>query len=62
MVFYYNSWSDQSIGHCAIYVGNGYIINASGHQGSVYPSGGIRFSKIDYRSPTAVKFRNLVGN
>ena len=62
MVFYYNSWSDQSIGHCAIYVGNGYIINASGHQGSVYPSGGIRFSKIDYRSPTAVRFRNLVGN
>ena len=62
MVFYYNSYRNQTIGHCAIYVGNGYIINASGYHGSIYPNGGIRFSKIDYRKPTAVKFRNLVGN
>ena len=62
MVFYYHDAKDRRIGHCAIYIGEGYIINASGHQGKVYPSGGIRISRIDYRSPTAVKFRNLVGN
>lgn len=62
LVFYYNSAKDRRIGHCAIYIGNGYIINASGHQGHTYPSGGIRISRIDYRTPTAVKFRNLVGN
>lgn len=62
MVFYYNSYKDRRIGHCAIYIGNGYIINASGHQGHNYPSGGIRISRIDYRKPTAVRFRNLVGN
>ncbi|MDO4555194.1 MAG: NlpC/P60 family protein, partial [Lachnospiraceae bacterium] len=62
MVFYYNSYKDKRIGHCAIYIGEGYIINASGHQGHYYPSGGIRISRIDYRKPTAVKFRNLVGN
>ena len=59
MLFYGHG---SSIGHCAIYVGSGFLINASGHQGSTYPSGGIRFSKIDYRRPTACKFRNLVGN
>jgi hypothetical protein len=62
MVFYYDSAKVKRIGHCAIYIGNGYIINASGAQGHYYPSGGIRISKIDYRTPTAVKFRNLVGN
>lgn len=62
MVFYYNSYRDRRIGHCAIYIGSGYIINASGHQGHHYPSGGIRISRIDYRKPTAVRFRNLVGN
>ena len=62
MLFYYNSSKDRRIGHCAIYIGGGYLINASGHQGKIYPSGGIRISKIDYRKPTAVKFRNLVGN
>lgn len=62
MVFYSNSFRDRRIGHCAIYIGNGYIINASGHQGKNYPAGGIRISRIDYRKPTAVRFRNLVGN
>ena len=62
MLFYPHNSHDRSIGHCAIYIGNGYIINASGHQGSKYPSGGIRISRIDYRSPSAVKFRNIVGN
>ena len=62
MVFYPHNSRDRSIGHCAIYIGKGYIINASGHQGSKYPSGGIRISKIDYRSPSACKFRNIVGN
>ena len=62
LVFYYNSASDHRIGHSAIYIGKGYIINSSGKQGHNYPSGGIRISKIDYRKPTAVKFRNVVGN
>ena len=68
-LYYYNNPHDLRIGHSAIYVGGynmapgkGYIINASGHQGSIYPSGGLRFSRIDYRKPTAVRFRNFVGN
>jgi len=62
ILFYPHNSKDRSIGHCAIYIGDGFIINASGHQGSHYPSGGIRFSKIDYRYPSACKFRNIVGN
>ncbi len=68
-LYYYNNPHDHRIGHSAIYVGGdgmkpgeGYIINASGHQGHVYPTGGLRFSRIDYRKPTAVRFRNFVGN
>ena len=62
MLFYPHNASNRSIGHCAIYIGSGYLINASGHQGSRYPSGGIRISRIDYRYPSAVKFRNIDGN
>ena len=61
MIFYYNSHKDHTIGHCVIYIGNGFIINEAGNQGTKYPSGGMRISKIDYREPTAVVFRNLVG-
>lgn len=68
-LYYPHDSKDLSIGHCAIYLGGdgcepgeGYIINASGHQGSTYPAGGIRISRIDYRKPTAVRFRNFVGN
>ena len=62
LLFYYHNAKDHTIAHVAIYIGDGYIINASGAQGHHYPAGGIRISRIDYRRPTAVRFRNLVGN
>ena len=62
MLFYPHNAHNLGIGHCAIYIGRGFLINSSGHQGSIYPRGGIRFSRIDYRYPSACKFRNIVGN
>lgn len=62
LLFYYQSYTERYIAHSAIYIGRGYIVSASGHQGHYYPSGGIRISRIDYRYPTAVRFRNVVGN
>lgn len=61
LLFYYQSSSERYIAHSAIYIGRGFIVNASGHQGHYYPSGGIRLSRIDYRYPTAVRFRNVIG-
>jgi cell wall-associated NlpC family hydrolase len=60
MVFY--PYKDTSLGHVAIYIGKGLIVNSSGFFGTVYPRGGIRISTLDYRSPHANRFRNVVGN
>ena len=51
----------SKIVHVGIYLGKGFIVNASSKYGSIYPSGGIRISKINYRYPSATSFRNVIG-
>lgn len=38
----------EKTGHVAIYLGNGFIINSAGHDGKIYPEGGVRISCIQY--------------
>lgn len=48
------------VGHVGIYIGNGFIINESGHYGEIYPSGGIRISRINYGNRVAYMYRNIL--
>lgn len=53
--------SNKSISHVAIYIGKGFVINCSGAYGRTYPQGGIRISKMSYRSMESATFRNVIG-
>lgn len=48
------------VGHVGIYIGSGFIINESGHYGEIYPSGGVRISRINYGNRIAYMFRNIL--
>lgn len=48
------------VGHVGIYIGSGFIINESGHYGEIYPSGGVRISRINYGNRVAYMFRNIL--
>ena len=39
--------------HVAIYIGNGFILNATGHTGSTYPNGGVCIKALSYGSHLA---------
>lgn len=51
----------KKISHVAIYLGNGFVINASGKYGKTYPYGGVRISRIDFRSTAGMRYRNVIG-
>ena len=59
IVVYRKSTRTKKPSHIAIYIGNGLIINSSGAQGTNYPAGGIRISKLGYRSPGPFMFRTI---
>ncbi len=35
-------------GHVGIYLGNGLIVNSAGHEGKIYPEGGVRICRLQY--------------
>lgn len=47
IIFYYDG---STLGHVAIYMGNGFMISASGHYGQHYPNGGICIKRVNYGS------------
>ena len=47
IIFYYDG---GTLGHVAIYMGNGFMISASGHYGQHYPNGGICIKRVNYGS------------
>lgn len=49
------------IGHVAIYIGNGFVLHASGHVGETYPNGGICIKRINYGNRKAALYKRLYG-
>lgn len=51
-IIYYDKANNGS-GHVGLYLGNGFIINSSGHSGKTYPEGGVRIVRVLYPDRTS---------
>lgn len=51
-LIYYDK-ANNGYGHIGIYVGNGFIINSTGHSGKIYPEGGVRIVRLLYPDRTS---------
>ncbi len=49
------------IDHVAIYIGGGFMLNASGHYGDRYPNGGICIKRINYGKRIAAMYKRING-
>lgn len=47
IIFYYDG---STLGHVALYMGNNFMLSASGHYGQHYPNGGVCIKRVDYGS------------
>lgn len=47
IIFYYDG---ATLGHVAIYIGNGFMLSSSGHYGQHYPNGGVCIKRVNYGS------------
>lgn len=57
-VVYYDA--NHGEGHVGLYLGNGYIINSAGHAGKIYPEGGVRICKLQYKDREVYEFRRFI--
>ena len=48
LLFYLRDDTTGPIDHVAMYIGNGLMINSSGHYGDTYPFGGITIKRVQY--------------
>lgn len=51
---YYDK-ANNGYGHIGIFMGDGFIINSSGHSGKTYPEGGVRLVRVLYPDRTSYK-------
>lgn len=58
-IVYYDKANNQ-YGHVGIFLGNGMIINCSGHSGTEYPKGGVRMCTIVYPDRESYKMINIL--
>lgn len=49
------------IGHVAIYIGDGFVLHASGHYGDRYPNGGVCIKRINYGRRVAAMYKRING-
>lgn len=61
LLFYFEEDDHGSIDHVAIYIGNGYMINSSGHYGTSYPMGGITIKRVQYGNRYMVRCMRIYG-
>lgn len=45
LIFYYDG---EELGHVSIYIGQGFMLSASGHYGKIYPNGGVTIKRVNY--------------
>ena len=50
-----------AIGHVGIYIGKGMMLNASGHYGYVYPTGGVCIKRVQYGHRYMVLCKRIIG-
>lgn len=51
---------NNGYGHVAIYLGNGFIINSTGHAGMEYPEGGVRICRLQYMDRETYEFCQII--
>lgn len=61
LIFYLDNDTSGPIGHVAVYLGSGLMINASGHYGTAYPQGGITIKRIIYGNRRPARYMRLYG-
>ena len=57
-VIFYNV--NKGYGHVGIFLGNGCLINSTGHAGKVYPEGGVRICRLIYRDREKYSVYNVI--
>lgn len=61
LLFYFEEDTHGPIDHVAIYIGNGFMINSSGHYGETYPRGGITIKRVQYGDRYMVRCMRIYG-
>lgn len=56
---FYTGASGIPYGHVGIYLGQGYVIQSTIDKGKEYPTGGVRITKLTFRSSPTI-FRSLI--
>lgn len=56
---FYDKANDGS-GHVGLYLGDGFIINSSGHSGKKYPEGGVRICRLLYADRDSYQIYNIL--
>lgn len=57
-IVYYNV--NHGGGHVGIYLGSGLIINSAGHEGMIYPEGGVRICRLRYNDREEYEFYRII--
>ena len=58
-LIYYDKANNGS-GHVGLYIGDGFIINSSGHSGKTYPEGGVRIVRLLYKDRTSYEIVRIL--
>lgn len=58
LVFY--DKANDGDGHVGLYLGDGFIINSSGHSGNKYPEGGVRICRLLYADRDSYQIYNIL--
>lgn len=61
LLFYLENDTSGAIGHVGLYIGKGLMINASGHYGHVYPTGGVCIKRVQYGQRYMVLCKRIIG-
>lgn len=61
LLFYLQNDTSGPVDHVGIYIGNGFMLNSSGHYGSTYPNGGVCIKRVQYGSRNIVRCMRLRG-
>ena len=61
LLFYLDKDTTGAIGHVGIYIGKRMMLNASGHYGYVYPTGGVCIKRVQYGQRYMVLCKRIIG-
>lgn len=53
---------NDGYGHVGLYLGDGFLINSSGHSGKTYPAGGVRICRLQYQDRERYQLYRLLSS